>query len=1366
MRKYFLVLCCLLTMTAQAQVDYLERSWDAERKQVITQKRTCNTFKEITGNLANIRDTYGSGWYVIKGDVARFQMYFKGEVHLILTDGCKVRVKGIVVHKHENTKLYIYSQSDGENQGKIEAINDYFDLNAAIGGVEKSSMGSLYIHGGDISATQNKVSPAAIGGGAEGQIDPQSEIVVYGGKVTAKAALMAAIGAGYARDQGGPVTIYGGVVDATGGSSGAGIGGAHNGSGGRVNVYGGKVTARGQDSKNSCAGIGGFNGGDVHVYGGEVYAYGGGWAAGIGGAGGANGYSAAGNGGTLEVTGGLVFASCNQHDEWQAPAIGGGQGGDAGKVTITGGTVMAVTRQDNKYAPAPIGAGSYYGGHLYYSKGELHLGDNMKVSYSAHQDAIKDAKYREGIYLHTVSAAQREDACTNHTYTFVKIEACSHPQFTYICKDDAKHVRQCTLCNNKVEEAHAYPDGQVCACGRLNADNSDFWTVKYCYSKDGKTYDQSEDYQVIKGMDFSLPAPPDIEGLSFMGYLPILSSTPSGIEMKDSEQERGELMAAGTTITPSMNTTLYARYRCHYTENWEWSDDLTTATVTVTNTKTGDTKKLNATITEEEQERVEPTEESLGEAHFTAVATYTKAQGVTYHFEDRAKATLFKPKSIILDALDTDGGNTALLEKYYGFHAEVTINHLTLKKDGKLHTICLPFSLTDLKDTPLEGATLYKYLGYSKDSDKMTLQFSRTTGVEAGIPCFYLFKNEGTEVSHPTFPVVVIDDFDGSGNYEDGFDMVGTYQTFGFVDEERDNIVVFNANEIVHNVETVDAFSGYFYIVPSFGEQGNRTVRTLSLEFDKSDGLVFTKRLFDSWTGEGTAASPYMIMRGVQLVELQETMSSADASRLKGKYFKQGANITFDKTTVNNFTPITNFKAHYDGAGYIISGLNISQTDYQNATLFRTLDEGASVKNVIVQNSSFKGYSAAAIASTVLGGAHVENCHVLKDVIIESETNAGGVVGAVNDEASLVTGCSSHATVKGIASVGGIVGMLTTGVVSNSIYLGNSITANAEYHAVVGARQGGKVENCYFTAPTLSDPRAKLMPQYNKDVDNTDFLTRLAARDKFLTGTSGLTKGQIGYDITLNNRATLSAVQNADGTWKSKAFSVSLPFWVKIKEQFAADVPDITDYVMAYHPYRIDLDKKELIFTHIYPEIAPGEAYVILVKKGSIALTGKNVTIVDVPSEPSKVMSAADENTQIGEWKGTFKTIDNDEMIAENNYIGQRGRKFQCQLKGKTGSWTSPFVGYFSSLEELGCDVFKMKFVYTEQGAGDEGEVTDFPADEFDSDFEFDDVETGISTINRHADSHDRYYDLQGRQVIGQPSKGVYIKNGKVVIVK
>ena len=1362
MRRYLFALCCLMTLTVNAQVKYLERSWNAEKREVTTLEKTCTSFKEITGSQPNIRENFESGWYVVKGNVNRFQFRFKGEVHLILTDGCQMGFKQMAIQASDKTKLHIHSQSDGENQGKIVGYNDYFDLNAVIGGVEQSSMGSLYIHGGDISATQKKGSGAAIGGGEKGQIDPKSEIVIYGGKVNAENQdLDAGIGGGYTGDQGGAIIIYGGTVNAKSGNhgTGAGIGGGHGGKGGTVKIYGGQVTARGGLGGGSAAsGIGGAGIGgtqdatatddvcDVHIYGGEVYAYGGRGASGIGGTGSSNGVK-------LEVTGGTVFASGYDDDSWIAPGIGGGMYGNIGKVTITGGTVMAVTRQTTKLTPAPIGPGSYWGGHLYYSKGELILGDNMRVSYSAHQDAIKEAKYREGEYLHTVSTSQREQACMNHTYTFVRIESCHHPSFTYICKDDEKHVRHCTLCNYQVEEPHKFQEGK-CVCGK--AEGSDYWTVTLYHTTDGKTYMKGEEYLVIKGMETSLPAPPAIEGLSFQGYLPSSTGAPTDIEMKDIEKSSGQLIGAGNTFQPDKNTSYYARYRHNFKESWEWNDDYTAATLTLTNSKTGETTKLNATVTEDTQSRVEPTETSLGEAYYTAVVNYAEAQGITYRFENRQKVTLFQPRIIILDAFATNGENSALLEKYEGFQAEVTINNLTLKKDGKLHAICLPFSLTDLNNTPLEGATLYKYFGYSIAEGKMTIEFSRTMSMEAGKPYFYQFRNVGAEVAHPTFPLVVIGDTDGSGNYEADFDLVGGYEVIGFADELRDKIAVLNANEIVHNEATVDAFSCYFYIVPSFKPDGSRRVCTLSLEFDKSDGLVFTKKLYDSWSGDGTEASPYIIMNDQQLTELQADMSATDAARLKGKYFRQGANIMFDKSKANNMAPIRNFKAHYNGAGFTISGVNISLQSDQNAALFEGLNEGATVKNVILYDSFFKGWNAAPIASSVLGGSVIENCHVLKDVTVEGSTWGGGIIHIINNSGSTVKDCSSQASVKGGSGAGGIVGFLTGGTIVDNIYLGNTVTANSSSNAIIGGRQSGYVGNCYFIAPTLTDARAKLMPQYDKDIDNTHFFSLMQARDEFLLANTTLSSEQIGYDITLNKRSPLTSPQQTGGKQRSIAYSVCLPFRMTIPSE-------LQDGVKVYKLHEVDLKNKVLQFTNEFPILMAGEPYIVVVSKGELALSASN-TLIAAPKE-SLVVKNADATKEVGWWKGTFKKLDNKQLVAERAYFLQRNGTFRCSAEKYPDCYINPFVGYFSSMDPLEFQTFKLKYIRTENGE-EQGDVTDFPADEFEAEFDLDDI-TGIRIADRNERMEtDNCYDLQGRRINGKPRKGLYIQNGKKIVIR
>ena len=77
-----------------------------------------------------------------------------------------------------------------------------------------------------------------------------------------------------------------------------------------------------------------------------------------------------------------------------------------------------------------------------------------------------------------------------------------------------------------------------------------------------------------------------------------------------------------------------------------------------------------------------------------------------------------------------------------------------------------------------------------------------------------------------------------------------------------------------------------------------------------------------------------------------------------------------------------------------------------------------------------------------------------------------------------------------------------------------------------------------------------------------------------------------------------------------------------------------------------------------------------------------------------------------------------------------------------------------------------MKFVQTENGV-ETGDETDFPADLFDSDCDLDDA-TSIRAIDNGQLTIDNegFYDLQGRKLSGKPNKGIYIQNGKKLIIK
>lgn len=52
-----------------------------------------------------------------------------------------------------------------------------------------------------------------------------------------------------------------------------------------------------------------------------------------------------------------------------------------------------------------------------------------------------------------------------------------------------------------------------------------------------------------------------------------------------------------------------------------------------------------------------------------------------------------------------DGDNSAVIALADEYVADVTLSDYTLYRDGRWHTLCLPFNLAKTEGTPLEGAS-------------------------------------------------------------------------------------------------------------------------------------------------------------------------------------------------------------------------------------------------------------------------------------------------------------------------------------------------------------------------------------------------------------------------------------------------------------------------------------------------------------------------------------------------------------------------------------------------------------------------------------------------------------------------------------
>lgn len=260
-----------------------------------------------------------------------------------------------------------------------------------------------------------------------------------------------------------------------------------------------------------------------------------------------------------------------------------------------------------------------------------------------------------------------------------------------------------------------------------------------------------------------------------------------------------------------------------------------------------------------------------------------------------------------------------------------------------------------------------------------------------------------------------------------------------------------------------------------------------------------------------------------------------------------------------------------------------------------------------------------------------------------------------------------------------------------------------------------------------------------------------------------------------------SAIKNSDGTWTSKAYTVCLPYPVIL----AGILPEDAEAKL-YYLHSADLKKKVFIFTNNSSDyISAGKPQIIVVEKGSFKLNLEakdyddytyftdGFEMVAEPQDYHDVYDAnGDYNDVVGKWKGTFKTMSNDECAEQNVYIIQNDGNFK-RIRNDEEKYRTAYLGnfrsYFIPEKPLSANSYNMIYKYHEEGDGFDEEVFTFPSQLIESDGDmsgYDDEATGVVPVIRtmESDGTSRYFDLQGRQLNNQPSKSVYIHNRKKII--
>lgn len=261
--------------------------------------------------------------------------------------------------------------------------------------------------------------------------------------------------------------------------------------------------------------------------------------------------------------------------------------------------------------------------------------------------------------------------------------------------------------------------------------------------------------------------------------------------------------------------------------------------------------------------------------------------------------------------------------------------------------------------------------------------------------------------------------------------------------------------------------------------------------------------------------------------------------------------------------------------------------------------------------------------------------------------------------------------------------------------------------------------------------------------------------------------GQIVH-ATYKHDRKFSAIQNADGTWTSRAYSLCLPFTVDVYRQ-AGNYEDVNLYYLQHITRNHEFVFKLARFRReIYTDdcIEAGYPYLVVVNKGTLRLEENNALITATPVD-MKVKAQAggsDDHYELcGYWKGTFGNISNDDAAGMMAHTLSNDGKFRriSNAEGYRGAYIGTFRAFFSPFESDDYWTWTPTYLPDTQGITEENPIRDFPVDSY----EGDDaslfptaVKPVIHTID--PDGTHRYFDLQGRPLSTPPTKGVYIDNG------